>query len=148
MWPDNFKTKSFSSYFISVALFLVRFSVILTALPFKIFFLYKNCIMDIALGKFNDNRLRSTSTMFFSQSMKSIYIIDWHFFLDFFFKDFCNNFVSIFFAAFFTPKILFMTIQTHSLFPQFHLKFLLHFLACKFVSLCPFYRLPSLQISH
>ena len=50
---------------ISAMLFLVRFSVMLTVLPLKIFFYFKNCIPDILPEKFNDYRPRFTAFMLF-----------------------------------------------------------------------------------
>ena len=91
-----------------------------SSLSFKYLLFSKNCIMDIVPGKLNDNRLRFTSGVSCSKLMGSIYVIDWYFFFHFVYKDFYNNFVSIFFLIFFhtmdkktvSSRILFIKIRT------------------------------------
>ena len=64
--PKFFKMVSFSSYFHLSYSFFSRILCYTNSLTFQDLSFSKNYVTDIVPGKFDDNRLRSTSSLFFS----------------------------------------------------------------------------------
>ena len=135
MWENVFKTVSFSSYF---RLNCYLFGQVLCndiSLTVQSFFLSKNCILDIASGRFNDYKTRCTFGMLFSKSMGSACVADWYFFSFScipFSKNFYNNLASnLFHVCFHTmdkkAENLFRNLSFFLFYIFFHLlKFLMN----------------------
>ena len=65
LWPNVFKTVSFSSYFHLIYSLFSQILCYTNSLTFQDLLSSKHYITDIVRGKFDDNRPRSTSGLFF-----------------------------------------------------------------------------------
>ena len=148
MWPNVFKTVSFSSYF---HLSYYLFSQILcytNSLTFQDLLFSKNYITDNAPGKFDDNRPRSTPSLLFYKSMDLSMSLGDHFYFNSFSKNSITTSSVSSFSFTFTPWMRRQFLLEYCSWRSIRYILELRFLAPKIVALSPFYPPPCPKISH
>ena len=139
LWPTVFKTVSFSSYFHFSYYLFSQILCYTNSLTFQDLLFSKNYITDNAPGKFDDNRPRSTPSLFFYKSMDLSMSLGDHFYFNSFSKNSITTSSVSSFSFTFTPWMRRLFLLEYCLWRSMNNILELRFLAPKIVALSPFY---------